>query len=75
MAKRLSWQYAVDGENHCLTDCSSHPDEEARWIFLICGDSVTGARSRTVDDKYWQIRGKAGEMTPKHGLLHSSQYS
>ena len=24
---------------------------------------MEGARSRTVDDKYWQIRAKAGELT------------
>ena len=32
---------------------------------------MEGARSRTVDDKYWQIRAKAGEIPSNHGLLHS----
>jgi hypothetical protein len=31
---------------------------------------MEGARSRTVDDKYWQIRAKAGEIPSNHGLLH-----
>ena len=32
---------------------------------------MKGASSRTADDKYWQIRAKAGEIPSNHGLLHS----
>jgi hypothetical protein len=45
-------------------------DEEALQIFVLCGEKVKGARSRTVDDKYWQITAKDGEMPFTHCPLH-----
>ena len=36
---------------------------------------MEGAQPRTVDDKYWQIRAKAGEMTLNRCLLHSGRQS
>ncbi len=34
---------------------------------------MEGARSPTVDDKYWQITAKDGEMTPDRCLFHSGK--
>jgi hypothetical protein len=40
-------------------------------ISLLRGEKMEGVRSRTVGDKYWQIRAKAREITINHGPLHS----
>jgi len=44
--------------------------EEAPPVSLLRGEKRTGGRSRTVDDKDWQIRAKAGEPLSGHGLFH-----
>jgi hypothetical protein len=46
-------------------------DDEAPGYPSSYGEKMKGARSRTVDDKYWQIRAKAGEIPSNHGFLHS----
>jgi hypothetical protein len=35
-------------------------------ISLLREEKVEGARSRTVDDKYWQITAKDGETPPNY---------
>jgi hypothetical protein len=42
-------------------------------FLLPWNESGEGARPRTVDDKYWQITAKDGEMTPTRCLSHSDK--
>jgi len=40
-------------------------------IFLLRGEKIEDARSRTADDKYWQITAKDGEIPPTHDPFNS----
>jgi hypothetical protein len=46
-----------------FTDCLSYADGETHSYSFSVEKAREGARSRTVDDKYWQIGEKAEEMT------------
>jgi hypothetical protein len=39
-------------------------DGDVPWISFLRGEKTEDARSRTVDDKYWQITAKDGETPP-----------
>jgi hypothetical protein len=46
-----------------FTDCLPYADGETHSYSFSVEKAREGARSRTVDDKYWQIGEKAEEMT------------
>jgi hypothetical protein len=46
----------------------THSDFPLPW-----NENGEGARPRRVDDKYWQITAKDGEMAPTRYLLHSDK--